>query len=584
MEEVAEVAPLSMSRTSDKDEGEDRERRRKGRAQRRYEQLSTDREPFLNRAKDCARLTIPYLIPEDDIGHNETLPSLYQAVGANGVTNLASKLLMTMLPPNEPCFRLRVNNMQLEQEQEEMDKTFRTIIDKGLSRMEQAVLADIEEKGDRSVVFEGNQHLIVSGNGLYYDDPENGLRFFPLSRYVVDRDPSGTPMEIIVKETVALDSLDEKTRQDIRESLAMEEGTEDVEDMGGKGESILYREETGTPDSRNRDVDIYTHLTRNGDTWQVCQEVSGVILEDSKGSYKADSCPWFPVRMYSIAGESYGRSFVELQLGDLTALESLSQALVEGSAISAFAVGLVNPNGITSARAVAEARNGDFIEGNADDVQFLQVQKAADLNVTAQQVQSLSTSLKTSFLMMEGVRRQGERVTAEEIRTIARELEAGLGGVYTLVSQEFQLPFIRSRMAHMTKKKLLPPLPKGVVAPSVVTGFEALGRGNDKQKLIEFLQFVIQTTGEQGAAYLNVSNAIQRLASAMGIPTEGLVKTEEELMQERQAAEQKAQQAEQAEMMNKLGPEVIRQIGNNASAMMGGGEAGSNMGGISNGA
>lgn len=561
--EEAEVAPLSMSRTSDKD---DRESRRKGRAQRRYEQLSTDREPFLNRAKDCARLTIPYLIPEDDIGHNETLPSLYQAVGANGVTNLASKLLMTMLPPNEPCFRLRVNNMLMEQEQEQVDKTFRTEIDKGLSRMEQSVLADIEEKGDRSVVFEGNQHLIVSGNGLYYDDPDDGLRFFPLSRFVVDRDPSGTPVEIIVRETISMDSMDDSLREQIL--TAVEGGVE--EESTGEGESILNIDHQDR--EREKDVDIYTHLTRDGDTWNIYQEARGVVLEGSTGTYKADSCPWFPVRMYSIAGESYGRSFVELQLGDLTALESLSQALVEGSAISAFAVGLVNPNGITSARAVTEARNGDFLEGNADDVQFLQVQKGADLSVTAQQVQRLTTTLQTSFLMMEGVRRDGERVTAEEIRTIARELEAGLGGVYTLVSQEFQLPFIRSRMAHMAKKKLLPELPKGTVRPSVVTGFEALGRGNDKQKLIEFLQFILQTMGEQSAAYLNVPNAIQRLASAIGIPTEGLVKTEEDIQKEQQEAQQQAQQAQQMEMMNKLGPEVIRQIGNNAGALgLGGG-------------
>nr|DAQ24458.1 MAG TPA: Head to tail joining protein [Caudoviricetes sp.] len=552
-----------MSRTSDKD---DRESRRKGRAQRRYEQLSTDREPFLNRAKDCARLTIPYLIPEDDIGHNETLPSLYQAVGANGVTNLASKLLMTMLPPNEPCFRLRVNNMLMEQEQEQVDKTFRTEIDKGLSRMEQSVLADIEEKGDRSVVFEGNQHLIVSGNGLYYDDPDDGLRFFPLSRFVVDRDPSGTPVEIIVRETISMDSMDDSLREQIL--TAVEGGVE--EESTGEGESILNIDHQDR--EREKDVDIYTHLTRDGDTWNIYQEARGVVLEGSTGTYKADSCPWFPVRMYSIAGESYGRSFVELQLGDLTALESLSQALVEGSAISAFAVGLVNPNGITSARAVTEARNGDFLEGNADDVQFLQVQKGADLSVTAQQVQRLTTTLQTSFLMMEGVRRDGERVTAEEIRTIARELEAGLGGVYTLVSQEFQLPFIRSRMAHMAKKKLLPELPKGTVRPSVVTGFEALGRGNDKQKLIEFLQFILQTMGEQSAAYLNVPNAIQRLASAIGIPTEGLVKTEEDIQKEQQEAQQQAQQAQQMEMMNKLGPEVIRQIGNNAGALgLGGG-------------
>lgn len=532
----------------------------KGTAAQRYEVLSTDREPFLQRAKDCARVTIPYLIPEDDIGHNETLPSLYQSVGANGVTNLASKLLMTMLPPNEPCFRLRVNNMVMEKEEEELDKEFKTQIDKGLSRIEQSVLADIEEKGDRSVVFEGNQHLIVSGNGLYYDDPEKGLRFFPLSRFVVDRDPSGTPVEIITKETISLDAIDRETKELIMTAMTAE-GEQEQETDARK---------------REKDVDLYTHLTREGDTWHIYQEVKGVVLDGSEGTYKVETCPWFPVRMYSIAGESYGRSFVELQLGDLNALESLKQALVEGAAIAAFHIGLVNPNGITSARAIAEARNGDFIEGRVEEVGFLQAQKSGDMNVVASEVQQLEVALKTSFLMMDGVRRDGERVTAEEIRTIARELEAGLGGVYTLVSQEFQLPYIRSRMAHMTKEKRLPRLPKGTVSPTVVTGFEALGRGNDKQKLLEFLNFLMQGTGGAGMQYLNMGDAIQRLASAMGIPTEGLVKTQEDIQKEQEQAQQMQAQAGEQAMIEKLGPEVIRQMGAKASPeqlsqLMGGG-------------
>ena len=105
------------------------------------------------------------------------------------MTNLASKLLLTMLPPNEPCFRLRVNNLVMEREEEDADKEFRTKIEKALSRIEQAVLADVEASGDRPVVAEGNQHLIVAGNVLYHDDPKKGLRLFPLSRYVVERDP-----------------------------------------------------------------------------------------------------------------------------------------------------------------------------------------------------------------------------------------------------------------------------------------------------------------------------------------------------------------------------------------------------------
>ena len=541
-----------------------------GIAAKRYAAMENDREDFLRRAKNCSRLTIPALIPDSD-ETNETLPSLFQSTGAGGVTNLASKLLMTMLPPNEPCFKLQINNMVTQGEEEQVDKEYRTKIDKALSRMEQTVLADIEEKGDRSVVFEANQHLIVGGNVLFYDDPDAGLRMFPLSRYVVSRDHSGTPVEIIVKETIALEALDEETRLKVIEAS---KGGDNKEGASSLAEEYMDARQDKWL-GKQKEVDLYTRLVRDNNIWKINQECYGVELEGSKGQYRAETCPWFPVRMYSVAGENYGRSFVEQVLGDLTSLESLKQALVEGSAISAFAIGLVNPNGTTSARAIAEARNGDIIEGNLQDVNYLQVQKAADLRVAFEEVRALETSLKTSFLMMEGVRRQGERVTAEEIRTIARELEAGLGGVYTLVSQEFQLPFIRSRMKRLTSEKKLPELPKDTVSPTVVTGFEALGRGNDKQKLMEYLS-VLQQFGEQAYPLLHVSNALQRLASAMGIATEGLIKTQEEIEQEQQAAmqqqQQMAQQQQQAQVMQSVMPEAVRQIGNNpemAQAMMG---------------
>lgn len=510
----------------------------KGPAERRYQELSQDRQPYLDRARFCSALTIPHLIPPDDLAQGQNLPSLYQSVGANGVTNLASKLLLTMLPPNEPCFRLRINNMMMEKNEEENDKEFRTKIEKALSRIEQAVLADIEATGDRPIVNEGNQHLIVAGNVLYHDDTEKGLRMFPLSRYVVERDPMGTPVEIVVEEIVSLNTLPDAFVEELKNT---------TQDTG-----------MTSPKGNDKEVTLYTHLRREPKRWTIYQECRGQKLPKSVGSYKLDACPWFAVRMYSIAGENYGRSFAELQRGDLSSLESLNQSLVEGSAIAAKVVGLVNPNGVTSSRALAEAHNGDMLEGSVEDVAFLQVQKGADFQVVATQIQNLEQRLKTAFLMMDGVRRNAERVTAEEIRVLAQELETGLGGVYTLISQEFQLPYITSRMAHLTKAKRIPVLPKGVVSPSVVTGFDALGRGNDKAKLLEFLQSGAQLFGEGFVNLINPHNAITRLASSMGIPIEGLIKEEEALAQEQQQAQQ---QAQQQMMLEKLGPEALRQMG-----------------------
>ena len=100
-----------------------------GKAEKRYRELELRRNPFLMRANECSQLTIPSLIPEQkDAGIEYKTP--FQSIGARGVNNLAAKLLLALLPPNMPFFRLRIDNLVLEEEQ---DEEFKTEIEEGLS-------------------------------------------------------------------------------------------------------------------------------------------------------------------------------------------------------------------------------------------------------------------------------------------------------------------------------------------------------------------------------------------------------------------------------------------------------------------
>ena len=62
-----------------------------------YDKLTTDRDPYTQRAEKCATYTIPMLFPKesDDGGTNYSTP--YNSVGARGLNNLASKLLLSLL-------------------------------------------------------------------------------------------------------------------------------------------------------------------------------------------------------------------------------------------------------------------------------------------------------------------------------------------------------------------------------------------------------------------------------------------------------------------------------------------------------
>src|SRR3546814_19943778 len=96
-------------------------------------------------------------------------------------------------------------------------------------------------------------------------------------------------------------------------------------------------------------------------------------------------------------------------------------------------------------------------------------------SVASQVAERLELRLSHAFMLQSGTVRNAERVTAEEIRAMAQELENVLGGVYTVLSAEFQLPLIRRILYVLIRQGEAPELPKSVV-PTVVTGFEAMGR------------------------------------------------------------------------------------------------------------
>jgi hypothetical protein len=219
---------------------------------------------------------------------------------------------------------------------------------------------------------------------------------------------------------------------------------------------------------------------------------------------------------------------------------------------------LVNPNGTTRARTLAEAPSGAIVQGNAADVTTLQLNKIADFRTAESSIKVIADRLGAAFLLTSNVVRQAERVTAEEIRMLSQELESALGGLYSLLSNEMQLPFVNRLMDVMKSKKKLPALPKDIVNPVIITGVEALGRGNDLQKLDLFLAGAAQVVGPQAIAeFVNVSQYFQRRATALGIKTAGLVKDEEQIQAEQQQAQQMA-------MLAQVAPQGVKALGDQA--------------------
>lgn len=495
----------------------------------RYEKLATERELYLDRARECAELTIPSLLPYEGFSYSNDLYQPYQSVGSRGVNNLASKLLLLLFPPNSPFFRLSVDS---ETKKELVNQPgLKTKIEETLANIEREIQAEVESSALRVPIYEALKHLIVAGNVLLHLPKKGSLRVFPLHSFGVKRDPQGEILEIIVKEMVSPMSLDEEIRQQA-----------DIK-------------------NQDEDVEVFTVVRKDGDFYNVQQEVKDVIIPKSQGRYKKELLPFIPLRMVRIDNEDYGRSYCEEFIGDLKSLEGLTEAMVEAAAATSKVVFLVRPNATTRKRDIAEAENGAVITGQPDDVRVLQTEKRADMQVSLQAITRIEERLAFDFLLNSAIQRKAERVTAEEIRYMAQELETALGGVYSILSQEMQLPIVNILMQRMSASGKIPKIPKDKVAPVIITGIEALGRGNDLNKLRTFMTDVIQLAqaNPETIQRVDFGDLITRLATGHGIDTSGLIKTDEQLAAEVQQQQQAMQQQMLNSAMEKAAPGAVKE-------------------------
>ena len=491
-----------------------------------YDQMTGDRDMFLNVARECSRLTLPYLIKnDDDNSQHKTLITPWQAVGAKATTNLSSKLMLALLPPQTSFFKLQVNDAKLG---EMFDPQVKSELELSFSKIERMIMEHINASSDRVVVHQALKHLIVGGNSLLFMG-KKGLKNFPLNRYVVERDGNGDVLSIVTKELIS--------RRVLGKDLPDMQGPNQVGDgSGGSGISS---------GSTNDDVPVYTYvrLDEQSGRWVWHQEVFDKIIPGSRSTAPKNASPWLPLRWNTVDGEAYGRGRVEEFLGDLRSLEALSQALVEGSAAAAKVVFVVSPSSTTKPGTLAKAGNGAIVQGRPDDIGVVQVGKTADFSTAAQMADQLVQRINDGFLVLQI--RQSERTTAEEVRLTQLDLEQGLGGLFSLLTVEFLVPYLNRTMLVLQRNKQLPTLPKSLVSPTIVAGVNALGRGQDAESLTQFITTIAQTMGPEAIMkYIDPGEYVKRLAAAQGIDVLNLVKTSEQVEGEvQQEQEMQAQQS-----------------------------------------
>lgn len=479
--------------------------------QERFFMMDSERRSKLDRARMCASLTIPQLLPPENWSEIDALPQPYSSEAARGVVTMSSRILSALIPLNDmPFFQF-----SLKDGREPEPETYTL-----LETLSHQVYSKISSKNLRSTVFQALQSLITVGDVLLIMNDDFSFRLVRLDQYQIRRDVKGEVREIIYLE------------------YDLKAVTEEA------GESDLNYTGMGQYTRKGYDT-LYCRWVKDfeDDTWYAYKETDEGDQVDA-GVY--DVCPVIPLRWSGVISENHGRSHVEENYGDIQSLEAFTEAALEGQAAASSFWMVMNPTGPSELDDVINQPNGSWISVRPDDVAVLTPadQMRVQIQATAQAVQDLRMIIAKAFLNDGGQIRDAERVTAAEVRMVGQQLESVLGGAFSSIARDMMAPLVRRAVFLMIENDELDPrlasefTEDGQLAVDIVTGLQALSRDSDLQKLMQ-LGEMVRNLPEQAAAMFRWEEYGKSLVSALGFDPRNWVKQEEEVQQ------QKVSQAQQ---------------------------------------
>jgi hypothetical protein len=337
------------------------------------------------------------------------------------VNNVSAKLLLSLFPPQRPFFRLDIAADTAKEMGSSLGPAQEALAD--ISTKAQSL---VESSGSRPLWMEVFRHLVVAGNVLVYH-PDDGNRDAPLA----GRPICGPPRRP--------GQLARRRHRGGGLPLRARRG-----DPCGR-HHLPEEDADGTPVGQGEDkVKLYTMILRDGDNLIHYQEINDIEVPGSRGQAKLDVAGWQALRWQAVPGSDYGRSMVAEYAGDFLSLEEGWKAVIMFAAEAARIIRIADPNSGVDIEEFATAETGDVITGFVDKIQTLQLEKGADFSTLWNVLESIERRLSQAFLLTANTIRDAERVTAEEIRAVAQELEDSFGGTYTVLSAEAQAPYARA--------------------------------------------------------------------------------------------------------------------------------------------
>lgn len=451
-----------------------------------YGKFKNGRTDHEDTAKAISALTLPYIMMEDGAtSSTKYRDSISQAFCGRLVNTLKAKMGMSLLPPSTSSFRLEPDKQALDA-LVGGDPEAKAVVYEQLSTAVNMINKEIEAQQIRDTIFDMLAQLIVVGSVIMEKKPSKGIMLHTLRNFTVDLDARGEPRAMCVVETL----------KDLPPDI--------------------------TPPTEQEEYKLYTLVERDPvlENWVMRQSIEDVPVGEEQ-TFKDETLPFQYVGWTWTDGDKYHRPYAEDYLPDMEQYDQLSNLITKGSIVAAKVILFVDEKGNRTRKVdVARSKNGDVVNGRADDVTALQLQKNFDFQVPMERLADIGRNLSSAFLMNESVTRDAERVTAQEIRFMAQELEtSSLSGVYSKLAKKVSRRIVEWIMSELGIKF------KGI-SVNVITGLDALGRSQEAQKL----DAVVQRFAAMNLMHwLNEDELVARYVALEGVDSTDLLRTPNEV-------------------------------------------------------
>lgn len=482
----------------------------------RWSELDNKRSVFLQKCERLAILTIPHVCTPDEYSEkNDTLQYDWQSFGATCTTNLQNKLMLTLFAPSRPFFRIDIEK-SVKELIELNGGLDRNGLEEILSQLEKMSVKRLDGMNLRTKLGEVILNLVVLGNCLFEINKDK-TRVYNIRKWNCKRDVYGKLYELVIKEKMPYSNLaeDVKELKDVVELNLTEKDTVEFTKWIKRDEKGDYRETQWVNDRR--------------------------LPKKFDGKYDENKLPYQVLTWTLPDGSDYGVGHVEKVFGLLEQLSILERARVQSAVLASEFRWVVNPNGLTQVEDLEESENGSVISGDPQNISLISSGTTSALPHIDTQINSIKQELARFFLMGSAQIRDAERVTAEEIRLQAQELETSLGGAYTNIANELQAPLAKFLLANIEDNPIK--IGKGVDIV-IVTGLDALSRNGDVDNMNALIANMAQISNLPPSMLqvMNMEGLFKFYASGYGISTKDVLLPPEQV-QANVMAQQEAQMA-----------------------------------------